>query len=316
MRKYVLIFGYGRWTQIQKSSGGVLSDKPLMELKAFSNSFISTIIDLLPNEKSELKKFLNQLIEIKPGEPVVICKRDDWGSLINQRAPAWGKRLQLICRISILIEKFKKERKKNKDLRTKCQLTGDETDLVNINKTFDHWDNLLNFLPNHAFYGQRPAVWWTRTHDIDILRGTYKYGYANYQLMRNEPKFSFTKLENETNFQDFPSADTITRRLKKLIQIIVKCESNNNGIISFEGTKNNKDPTGFSLEEKKNILYFLINKGVPVTIEGKNDYSAFKEDLVREVKIEGKHNVQDYEKLIQRLRIIAQVVIQLESNNK
>jgi hypothetical protein len=34
----------------------------------------------------------------------------------------------------------------------------------------------------------------------------------------------------------------------------VKCESNNNGVISFEENKNIKDPTGFSLNEKKEIL--------------------------------------------------------------
>lgn len=316
LRKYVLIYGYGRWAQIQKSSGGVLNDKPINELRIFTNCFINTIIELLPSEKNELKRFLSKLIDIKPGEPIVVCKKDDWGSLIKQRAPAWGKRIQLICRVGMLIEKFKKERKKNKEIRTRCQLTADETDLVNVNKTFDHWDNLLNFLSNSAFYGQRPAVWWTRTHDIDILRGTYKHGYANYQQMRNDPKFTLSKVENESNFQEFPNSDNITRRLKKLIQSIVKVESLNNGVISFEETKNVKDPTGFNLEEKQQILKYLINKGVPVTSDGKNDWAEFKEDLQREVKNLGKHNAQDFERLVQRLRIMAQVIIQLETDSK
>ena len=60
----------------------------------------------------------------------------------------------------------------------------------------------------------------------------------------------------------------------------------------------------------------MINKGVPVTSDGKNDWSEFKEDLQREIKNLGKHNAQDYERLVQRLRIIAQVIIQLETNSK
>jgi hypothetical protein len=45
---------------------------------------------------------------------------------------------------------------------------------------FNTFDNLLNFLPPAVFYGQRPSVWWTPRHDIDLIIGTYRYGYANY----------------------------------------------------------------------------------------------------------------------------------------
>lgn len=157
----------------------------------------------------------------------------------------------------------------------------EETNDNNVNKTFDNWDNLLNFLPGQAFYGQRPAVWWTRTHDIDLLRGTYKYGYANYQLMRSDQKYIFSKFEKESsnNLQEFPSADTITRRLKKLVQIIVKYEQSNNGVISFCEKVVNKDPTGFSLDYKYKILSYLIDKGVPLTSEGKYDWFQFKSDV-------------------------------------
>jgi hypothetical protein len=60
-----------------------------------------------------------------------------------------------------------------------------------IAREFKHQDNLLNFLPPAVFYGQRPSVWWTLRHDVDLLFGTYKYGYANYQAMRNDLKLSF-----------------------------------------------------------------------------------------------------------------------------
>ena len=316
LRKYILVYGYGKWTQIQKSSGGVLNDKPIDQLRIFTNCFINTIIELLPGDKNDMKRFLAEIIERNDGEPYVISKKDDWGSLIKDRAPAWAKRLQLICRVSILVEKFKKERKKNKEIRTKCQLIGNESDLALINKTFDHWDNLLNFIPNQALYGQRPAVWWNRTHDIDLLRGTYKHGYANYQLMRNDPSFCFSSAENETSFQEFPNADTITRRMKKLVQIIVKVEHNNGGIVSFEEVKNKKDPTGFNLEEKQAILKYLINKGIPINSQGRNDWNIFKEEILKEGAIQSRHSIVDYEKLVQKLRTISDIVLKLDKQEK
>ena len=56
--------------------------------------------------------------------------------------------------------------------------------------------------------------------------GTYKYGYANYQQMRTDPKLSFVATEQvENQFgSEFPNADNITRRLKKLVQIVGKDE--------------------------------------------------------------------------------------------
>ena len=136
-----------------------------------------------------------------------------------------------------------------------------------------------------------------------------------YMQMRNDPKFSFSKLDKESNFQEFPNADTITRRLKKLIQIIIKSESNN-GIISFEDKKNLKEPTGFSLEEKNKILELLIDYGVPLNSEGKNDWVALKEYLVKVINLDHSKSPQLIERLVQRLRMISQLVIQLNSNSK
>jgi hypothetical protein len=64
-----------------------------------------------------------------------------------------------------------------------------------IYEQFKNQDNLLNFLPTSVFYGQRPSIWWTLRHDIDLLYGTYKYGYAAYSAMRNDTKLSFYKTE-------------------------------------------------------------------------------------------------------------------------
>jgi hypothetical protein len=323
LRKLILIYGYGRWRLLKQNSGGVLSDKPENEIKIFSNAFVKTIVELLPQEKSELRKFLINLIDESNEEPYILAKKDDWGTLIKQRAPAWGKRIQLLYRVCLIVEKFKSERKKNKEKRKKLEeLTsqgqGESEEAENIkadiNKTYDYWDNLLNFLPNHAFYGQRPSIWWTRTHDIDLLRGTYKYGYANYQMMRSDPKLSFSKLEKDTSFQEFPNADTITRRLKKLIQIIIKSESNN-GIISFEDRKNIKEPTGFTLEEKNKIVQYLIDQGVPLNSEGKSDWALLKDQLTSAISLDSSKTAQMIERLVQRLRMISQLVIQLNDNS-
>ena len=369
LRKYILIYGYGRWKIIKHNSRGVLSEKPELELKIFSNAFLKVIIEYLPQEKQELRKFLINLINEQADEPFILHKKDDWGTLLKQRAPAWGKRIQLIYRVCLIIEKFKSERKKNKEIRKKIDLLGKglsniatadsgkskeiknlkeneieeyknykikqnnqsenctnninnnnnsffeeiENSKSQINKTFDYWDNLLNFLPNSAFFGQRPSVWWTRTHDIDLLRGTYKHGYANYHQMRSDPKLSFSKLEKDSNFQEFPSADTITRRIKKLIQIIIKNESNN-GLISFENKKSLKEPTGFNLQEKNSIINFLMDYGVPLNHEGKSDWAMLRDQLVRVISLDAAKTWQMIEKFVQRIRMITQLVIQLNQN--
>ena len=49
-----------------------------------------------------------------------------------------------------------------------------------VSKQYETGDNLLSFLPVQVFYGQRPSVWWTLRHDIDLIIGTHRYGYANY----------------------------------------------------------------------------------------------------------------------------------------
>ena len=85
---------------------------------------------------------------------------------------------------------------------------------------------MLNFMSASFFYGQRPSVWWTLRHDIDLLYGTYRYGYASYSAMRADQKLSFHQSEQITvgQYAEFPNADNITRRLKKLVMIIARPE--------------------------------------------------------------------------------------------
>lgn len=50
LKKYLLIFGYGRWAKIRKYSRNhdkILKDKPDIEMKAFANDFIRTLFEFL-----------------------------------------------------------------------------------------------------------------------------------------------------------------------------------------------------------------------------------------------------------------------------
>lgn len=51
MKKLLLQYGYGRWKQIQRSSlaiGSRLGDKPLPEVKAYSNGFLRALAYSIP----------------------------------------------------------------------------------------------------------------------------------------------------------------------------------------------------------------------------------------------------------------------------
>lgn len=136
----------------------------------------------------------------------------DWGEQIGPRSAPWAKRLQLLHRVKELVEEYKEEKRKYMTERPESERDPE------VVKQYETGDNLLSFLPVSIFYGQRPSVWWTRRHDIDLLFGTYKYGYAMYPQMRADKSMSFHKSEQvEGQYSEFPNADNITRRLKKLV---------------------------------------------------------------------------------------------------
>lgn len=233
MKKFLLVFGYGRWDKIKEASKDAcvhfdtkvqmgLAAKDDREVKAFANAFIRAICDNFTFERYELKMFLLNVIEEGAADSYVPVNSKDWDlNLIRQRANPWGKRIQLLHRVQAFIRAFEEYFfKKN----------GRKPEIV-----FEY-QNLLNFLSNYHLQGQRPSVWWTRYHDIDLVVGTYRYGYANYQNMKNCEEFGFADLEKNLYYQDFPNADTITRRLKKLIQLIVRHEKEF-GTFDFESSE-------------------------------------------------------------------------------
>ena len=190
LKRYLLQFGYNRWKKIRKFSGStdkILVNKTDQEMKAFSNDFIRVLHDNLQEDKPDLKVFLINLIDETREDPYVQNPQKEWGDQIPQRAVPWAKRLYLLYRVKYLIDMYKRERSK--------YLSSPDSIDPKVKRDFETWNNLLNFLPISVFYGQRPSIWWTLRHDIDLLYGTYKYGYATYQAMRNDPKLSFYKSE-------------------------------------------------------------------------------------------------------------------------
>jgi len=124
-------------------------------------------------------------------------------------------------------------------------------------------------------------VFWTRRNDIDLLFGIYQYGYANYTSMKSNKKISFYQLDQpEKNFTDFPLADHITRRLKKLVQLIEKVI--NDKTLHFKIPplgKEEKEASGLSADEKEQVCCILENFGMPSLNDGKLDYNFLKSKL-------------------------------------
>lgn len=140
------------------------------------------------------------------------------------------------------------------------------------------------------FYGQRPSVWWTLRHDIDLLIGTHKYGYANYSVMRADRKLSFYETEQvECQFNEFPYADNITRRLKKLVQIFGKSEFQLN--LCFEHPIDGPEPTYFTRVEKEIICDLLSDYGLPILsgdsgnkVDYKSDFQFIRTKMLERMK--------------------------------
>lgn len=185
LKKLLLQYGYARWKQIQRSSlsiGGKLENKPLPEIKAYANSFLRALGLSLPEDETNLKIFLQKLIEenqMEYQEYMPNLKEWDQHIMLPQRSVQYTKRLQLLFRVKNLIRKYREDSLKNMN----------PPDRRKIN-----WDGLLNFIPLGLLFGQRPAVWWAKKNDIDLLLGVYKYGYANYVSIRNAREYCFAEL--------------------------------------------------------------------------------------------------------------------------
>lgn len=307
MKKFLLVFGYGRWDKIKEASKensvhfdakptSGLWNKSDGEVKAFANAFMRAICDNFVFERYELKMFLLNVIDEKPSDMYVPVNSKDWDlNLIRQRANPWGKRIQLLYRVQAFIKNFDSYFLKKHDRKPEVVF---------------EYHNLLNFLPTSHLQGQKPCVWWTRSHDIDLIVGTFRYGYANYQNMKNCDEFGFSDLEKNLYFQDFPNADTITRRLKKLMLLIVRHEKEF-GSFDFESNEAfDPDLNEFSSDEKRELFQFITEFGIPLNSEGKSHWAEIREKFYAyNTKFEFK-SVNLIEKLIQEFRMVCQQILQ------
>ena len=285
LKKNLLLYGYNRWNTIKSNSSNLLNNKTEQELKAYSNSFIRCIIQLI-KDKKDISNFLSNLIQEKDNEPWIIPNTNDWGDLIIQRAPAWGKRIKYLYYIKNTIDIFKNLKANNKEKKRLLNnfnnyLSEEEKNNIKskINPIYDNWSNLLWFLPSNIIFGQAPVSWWTKIHDIDLLRGTYKHGYANYMAIKSDKKYCFLNLDQNNLNKDFPSADSITRRLKKIIQIIIKNWNNSTELMNLNDNFSKSNIKELNNKEKKYIFDFVIDFGIPRKVNGEENYLLIYEKL-------------------------------------
>lgn len=127
-------------------------------------------------------------------------------------------------------------------------------------------DNLVNFCSEEQLMGMRPASWWQRSHDVDLLQGTYKYGFANYQSIKEDKKLCWSDVINQASDQvcddkSFPAPEHLTKRLKKLLSIAMRVESFN-----FEKVST-PEKTGLNLSEKTQVTKILTDIGIDISLE-------------------------------------------------
>lgn len=287
LKKVLLSFGYGRWKKIQEMRLDFFRHKSVerAEIQGFASSFIRCLIDNIEYEKRDLKKFLYEIVQDK-SLPYVLTTMKDWDmTQIRQRASPWAKRIQLLYRLRQFIKRFKGE----------CR---------SRNKPVD-WNKCLSNIPQLALVGQKPSVWWTYKHDVDLILWTYNTGYANYQMMKTSPSCSLSELDNPSSFQEFPNSDQITRRLKKIITAVEKYAN-----IPFDLDFQEDEMEGLSAwspGEMKEFLKFLTDHGVPLS-DGKLDYTELlnKFNKVSSAFEETPKTTSQVEKMVQNIRFLSQ----------
>lgn len=109
--------------------------------------------------------------------------------------------------------------------------------------------------------GMKPASWWQRSHDVDLILGVYKHGFGNYQLMREDKKFCFTDIPvnvpgEPIEEKHFPPPEFLTKRLKKMLLIAAKIDK-----FDFEKV-GLPERTGIKLDEKFLITNLLTDIGL------------------------------------------------------
>ena len=242
-----------------------------------------------------LQPFLLNLIEESHTDPILAVKSKDWDlNLIRQRSNLWAKRLRFLHRVKIFKQVY--ERYYEKKFK-RAPRTGIE------------YHNMLNMIDTSMLLGQRPSVWWTRYHDIDLIVGTFIYGYANYSKMKEDLQFGFSTLEKCCLYSDFPNADTLTRRLKKLVALIVRHEATYKSF-DFDSTESiDSALREFQEEEVRHFFNFVKSFGVPLGSDKKSNWNDLRDRFFTEYPNYEQKVVSSVEKLVQYFRMASQRAI-------
>jgi hypothetical protein len=325
LKKSLLSFGFNRWSHIQtcfrehKDFG--LREKSYHEIKAYSKSLIKSIADNLNYKNFGLrllllsmisndsqmgnKKILEKESQMEPTPPnqVLFVNSRDWDlNLIRQRAKPWAKRLQIMYRINNFIHDFQNYyyRKFN-----------------TITKSFLDYSSMLDYLHKNLLGGQKPSVWWTKIFDIHLVLNTFNIGYANYnfsflfnddQIPEGASIIEYLSKDDDNmknyfdNFKadfyaeilnnDMPNADAITRRMKKLVQLIYKVSEegvNEENVYELKYLDADLDP--IPVNQKKKVMDFVMTFGLPYqeTVGVTNTLNAdkFKKEFLSNLNKQG-----------------------------
>eukprot|EP00826_Nyctotherus_ovalis_P012538 TRINITY_DN13323_c0_g1_i1.p2 TRINITY_DN13323_c0_g1~~TRINITY_DN13323_c0_g1_i1.p2 ORF type:complete len:158 (-),score=41.71 TRINITY_DN13323_c0_g1_i1:99-572(-) len=144
LKKMLFTYGFGRWNKIRKNSQE-LNKKSDAELQGYSIAFIKTILEYLNFENAELKKHLLSIVENNASDNFYVPAKPslpfpnhlgDWGELLKHKAAPWGKRIQLLHRIQIIVKAHKKAHKQLKSKYSKEENKEEKEKLATQLKSF------------------------------------------------------------------------------------------------------------------------------------------------------------------------------------
>lgn len=243
-----------------------------------------------------MQYFLLNLIQESDEDFVYSVSSNDWDiNQIRQRTNLNAKRIRFLYRVRKIVEIY--------DDYYFQKYGAKPTTIFEYHK-------MLNVIDTQMLLGQRPNVWWTRAHDIDLIVGTFKYGYADYNSMRNDQDFGFATLEKVCQYQDFPSADALTRRLKKLISLMVRHEKTYKQF-DFDSTESLEGiMKEFTPDETNSLFEYVCSNGVALGADLKPNWNDLRDNFYRKNTNFDQKVVSLVERLVQNFRMVTLKILQ------
>jgi len=165
----MLTYGFDSWKNLHKSVGSRWS---LQAVKYITLKMVGSICHHMgvsdPCLRSKLSKILqeSQAVGVASTPPLKIL--EDWKTL-RDNAKSWGRRILLMYQI-----------------RTSVQTYGETAVLDGVEE----------------IAGPLPAVWWSRRHDVDLLRGITRHGFGNCDAILKDKKLSFITTTHTPSLQN------------------------------------------------------------------------------------------------------------------